>query len=148
MRAVEPAPATGAYFALQCALASHVGVSDEAAVFARHPFDPPPRFVTMARLTRAFLLLRAGLPEQAAASYQQAGPVQTWSLPAFFILPGYVYGVLVCADLGRSEDLENTDPALGLDFGPLEARSAKIRAVLSNSFAFGGHNFVLAFTRA
>jgi DNA-binding CsgD family transcriptional regulator len=105
MRAVEPAPATGAYFALQCALASHVGVSDEAAVFARHPFDPPPRFVTMARLTRAFLLLRAGLPEQAAASYQQAGPVQTWSLPAFFILPGYVYGVLVCADLGRSGDL-------------------------------------------
>ncbi|MGH2944207.1 MAG: LuxR family transcriptional regulator, partial [Solirubrobacteraceae bacterium] len=61
MRAVEPAPATGAYFALQCALASHVGVTDEAAAFAQQPFDPPPRFTTMARLSRAFLLLRAGL---------------------------------------------------------------------------------------
>jgi DNA-binding CsgD family transcriptional regulator len=105
MRGVEPAPTTGAYFALQCALASHVGVTDEAASLARHPFDPPPRFTTMARLSRAFLLLRAGLPDPAAASYQQAGPVETWSLPVFFILPGYVYGALAAADLGRYDDL-------------------------------------------
>ncbi|MDQ4021097.1 MAG: AAA family ATPase [Actinomycetota bacterium] len=105
MHAVEPAPATGAYFALQCALASHVGVTAEAAVFAQHPFDPPPRFRTMARLSRAFLLLLAGLSDEASASYQQAGPLDTWSLPAFFILPGYVYGALAAANLGRYDDL-------------------------------------------
>ena len=105
MHPLEPAPATGAYFALQCALASHVGVTAEAAAFVQHPFEPPPRFKTMARLSRAFLLLRAGLSDQAAASYQQAGPLDTWSLPAFFILPGYVYGALVAADLGRYDDL-------------------------------------------
>jgi DNA-binding CsgD family transcriptional regulator len=105
MRPIEPAPATGAYFALLCALASHVGVSDEAAELAQHAFEPPPRFRTMARISRAFLLLRAGLADEAAASYQQAGPLDTWSLPAFFILPGYVYGALVAADLGRTDDL-------------------------------------------
>jgi DNA-binding CsgD family transcriptional regulator len=105
MRAVEPSPATGAYFALLCALASHVGVTDEAAAFARHRFESPPRFKTMARISHAFLLLRAGLPDEAAASYQQAGPLETWSLPAFFVLPGYVYGALAAAELGRYEDL-------------------------------------------
>lgn len=73
MRGVEPAPASGVYFALQCALAGHVGVSDEAAGFARQAFEPPPRFRTMAKLSRAYLLLRAGLADEAAASYQQAG---------------------------------------------------------------------------
>jgi DNA-binding CsgD family transcriptional regulator len=53
MRAVEPAPATGAYFALQCALTSHIGVTDAAAAFVHPlPLDPPPRFRTMARLHR------------------------------------------------------------------------------------------------
>jgi DNA-binding CsgD family transcriptional regulator/tetratricopeptide (TPR) repeat protein len=105
MRAVEPAPAAGMYFALQCALVGHVGVTDEAVAYAQHPFDPPPRFTTMARLSRAFLLLCLGRPDEAAASYQRAGPLQTWSLPAFFILPGYVYGALASAELGRYDDL-------------------------------------------
>jgi 3-oxoacyl-[acyl-carrier-protein] synthase II len=49
--------------------------------------------------------------------------------------------------LPPTANLERPDPQLGLDFVPLEARPAKTRAVLSNSFAFGGHNVVLAFTR-
>ncbi len=106
MRTVEPAPAAGAYFALQVALASHVGVTKEAAAFALNPFDPPPRFRTMARLSRAFLLLCVGRPDDAAGSYQQAGPLEAWSLPAFFLLPGYVYGALVAGALGRYDDLE------------------------------------------
>ena len=106
MRVVEPAPAAGAYFALQVALTSHVGVTEQAAAFALNPFDPPPRFRTMARLSRAFLLLAAGRPDEAAASYQQAGPLETWSLPAFFLLPGHVYGALAAAQLGRFDDLE------------------------------------------
>ncbi|MDQ4091234.1 MAG: LuxR C-terminal-related transcriptional regulator, partial [Actinomycetota bacterium] len=105
MGAVEPRPAAGAYFSLLCALSSHVGVTEEASSFALGPFDPLPRFTTIGPLARAFLLLRAGLPEEAAASYQQAGPIDAWSLPAFFFLPGYVYGTLVAAELGRYDDL-------------------------------------------
>jgi len=51
------------------------------------------------------LLLFAGLPDEAAASYQQAGPPETWSLPAFHIVQGYAMGALACAELGRFEEL-------------------------------------------
>ncbi|TCO48511.1 putative ATPase [Kribbella antiqua] len=105
MRSVEPAPATGAYFALQIALAGHVGVSEEMATFATQSFEPPPRFVTMALLSRAHLLLCANSPERAETSYRQAGPIDSWSLPAFFVLPGYVYATLACCGLGRYDDL-------------------------------------------
>jgi len=105
MRAVEPRPAAGAYFSLQCALGHHVRLTEEVAEFALQPFDPLPRFRTIGPLTRAFVLLRSGRPEEAAASYQQTGPIETWSLPAFFILPGHVSGVLVSAELGRYDDL-------------------------------------------
>lgn len=105
MRVVEPAPASGAYLALLTSLAGHVGVSEDAATFARQAFDPPPRFATMSRLSRSYLQLCAGLPDEAAASYRQAGPMETWSLPAFFVLPGYVYAALACAGLGRHDDL-------------------------------------------
>ena len=105
MRAVELAPATGAYFALQCALAGHVGVTEEARALARSQFESPPRFRTMSRISRAFLLVHAGLPDEAEAWYQQAGPLETWSLPTFFVLPGYVYATLASAALGRFDDL-------------------------------------------
>jgi DNA-binding CsgD family transcriptional regulator/tetratricopeptide (TPR) repeat protein len=105
MRTVEPRPARGAHFSLQVALTGHVGVSDDAAPFVQQPFVPLPLFMTMGRLARAFLLLQAGLLDEAAASYQQAGPPETWSLPAFGVLLGYVYGALVTAELGRHDDL-------------------------------------------
>ena len=59
----------------------------------------------MGRIGRALLLLLAGLPDEAAASYQQAGPLETWSLPAFHILQSYVTGTLVCIELGRLDEL-------------------------------------------
>lgn len=105
MRPIERAPATGAYFALQVALAGHVGVTDEMRWFAERPFEPPPRFVTLSLLSRAHLLLCTNSPEHAAASYRQAGPIDTWSLPAFFVLPAYVYATLACCGLGRYDDL-------------------------------------------
>jgi 3-oxoacyl-[acyl-carrier-protein] synthase II len=40
-------------------------------------------------------------------------------------------------------NLENPDPACDLDFVPNTARSAKLKAVMSNSFGFGGHNVSL-----
>ena len=129
MRVLEPAPAAGAYFGLTCALAGHVGVSDQAVAFALRPFDPPPRFRTVARLSRAMLLLYAGYRDEAAASYQQAGPIDAWSLPAFFVLPGYAYAALVCAGLGRDDDLED-----------LLERMAPFRGehVVGNSVAYMG----------
>jgi len=105
MRPVELAPATGAYFALQTALAGHIGLTDEMRQFTEQRFDPPPRFATVSLLSRAQLLLSANESERAAASYRLAGPIDEWSLPAFFVLPGYVYATLACCGLGRFGDL-------------------------------------------
>lgn len=42
-------------------------------------------------------------------------------------------------------NLENPDPECDLDYVPGKSRSAEVRAALSNSFGFGGHNACLAF---
>ncbi|MGW6198436.1 helix-turn-helix transcriptional regulator [Kribbella sp. NPDC055110] len=106
MRTVEPVSSTGRYLALECALAMHIGVTDTAAEFLIHPWDPPTgHFATMNRLHLTFLLLRAGRADEAGAVYQQAGPPEAWRLPALFALPGYVYGSLAAAELGRPDDL-------------------------------------------
>jgi 3-oxoacyl-[acyl-carrier-protein] synthase II len=42
---------------------------------------------------------------------------------------------------------ENPDPECDLDIVPNAARKKDLKAVLSTSFGFGGHNSVLAFTR-
>ena len=44
-------------------------------------------------------------------------------------------------------NLQEPDPALDLDYVPNEARAQAVNVVLSNAFAFGGQNAVLAFRR-
>lgn len=45
-------------------------------------------------------------------------------------------------------NLENPDPQCDLDYVPKQAREAKLRAVASNSFGFGGTNGTLVFSKA
>jgi len=43
-------------------------------------------------------------------------------------------------------NLEKPDTTCDLDFVPNQARTHRVRAALSNSFGFGGHNVTLALT--
>jgi 3-oxoacyl-[acyl-carrier-protein] synthase II len=45
-------------------------------------------------------------------------------------------------------NLEQLDPQCDLDFVPNQARALRVRAALSNSFGFGGHNVTLAMKAA
>ncbi|WP_229692996.1 ATP-binding protein [Lentzea pudingi] len=112
MRVIEREPASGAYFALQCGLSCHLGPTEDGLALARHFHDPPPRFRLMSKLTRAFLLLRAGVRDEALELYRRCGPIEQWDLPAFFVLPGLVDAVLVTSGLGLTDDLELILPRL------------------------------------
>ncbi|TWP53978.1 AAA family ATPase [Lentzea tibetensis] len=105
MRTIEPAPARGAYMALRCALARMQGPDEESIAHARAPFEPPPRFRMMALVSRSFLLLTGGFPDEAAEVYRRLGRIEDWELPAFFEVPAHVMGVLVTAGLGLKDDL-------------------------------------------
>ena len=112
MRVIEREPASGAYFALQCGLACHLDVAEDGLQLARHFHDPPPRFRLMSKLTRAFLLQRAGFHDEALEWYRRTGPLAEWDLPAFFVLPGLVDAVLVTSSLGLLDDLAEILPRL------------------------------------
>ena len=66
----------------------------------------------MGRISRAFLLLRAGHPDEAEVQLRQAGPPEAWSWPVFFTAPGSVLAALVAIDLGRADELRTALAAL------------------------------------
>jgi 3-oxoacyl-[acyl-carrier-protein] synthase II len=63
-----------------------------------------------------------------------------------------VEAVLCCLALDRqvippTANLADPDEGFDLDFVPLRSRTARLNHVMSNSFAFGGHNGVCIFSR-
>ena len=144
MQAVEPAPARGAWFAMQVALSCHVSVSDAAIQVALSPWETPPRFVTMGLLSRAFFMTRAGLLDEARATYLQAGPPASWSLPVFFVQPALVLGTQAAIALGRLDDVRALLPRLaelrgehalggGVSYlGPISMTLGRARAALDD----------------
>ncbi|MCX6465784.1 MAG: LuxR C-terminal-related transcriptional regulator, partial [Pseudonocardiales bacterium] len=113
MRTIERPTATGAFLGTQWALARHVGTAADALALAREWVEPPPRFRTMGRVSRAYLLLRAGCGDEAATQFRLAGPPETWSWPVFFAGPASVLAALVAIELGCDAELEAA--LLGLD---------------------------------
>jgi nodulation protein E len=59
-----------------------------------------------------------------------------------------VIGALRDSVVPPTANLDQADPACDLDYVPNVARDIPVRAALSNSFAFGGLNAVLALKRA
>jgi nodulation protein E len=59
-----------------------------------------------------------------------------------------VVGALRDSVVPPTANLDKVDPACDLDYVPNVAREMPVRAALSNSFAFGGLNAVLALKRA
>jgi 3-oxoacyl-[acyl-carrier-protein] synthase II len=43
-------------------------------------------------------------------------------------------------------NLENPDPLCDLDYTPRQARQRRLKAAMSNSFGFGGHNASIVVT--
>jgi DNA-binding CsgD family transcriptional regulator len=105
MSTVELRAARGAFFAFQCALARHIGITDDAAEAVRNPFEPLPLFRTMGALSRTLLLLSAGLADEAAAFYERAGPIDGWTPPPFHVLYTHACGMFAAAELGRADDV-------------------------------------------
>ncbi|MEA2685701.1 MAG: hypothetical protein QOE93_896 [Actinomycetota bacterium] len=144
MGAVEPGPARGGYFALLCALAGHIGITDDVAPFLNRPFEPLPRFTSMSPLMRSYLLLCADRPDEAAASYRQAGPIESWSLPAFYVVAASAVAAVAAAGIGRDDDLAVLLDRLGrfrgeyavgdgvLYFGPVELTLGRGAAALGH----------------
>jgi hypothetical protein len=83
-------------------LERHVGTSEEGLRLARMRVEPPPRFRTLDRVSRAFLVLRADHPDEADVQLRQAGPPEASSWPVFFTAPGSVLAALVAIGLRGS----------------------------------------------
>ena len=105
MRAREPSPAHGAFMALQTALARHRGPVEDIVALARGEWNSPERFRVMGRMTRAFQLVLAGFTDEADAIMTEAGRVDTWELPAFFVVPALARAALIAAAIDRVAEL-------------------------------------------
>jgi DNA-binding CsgD family transcriptional regulator len=92
--------------ALQTALARHRGPVDDIVAMARGDWSSPERFRVMGRMTRAYQLLLAGFTDEADAVVADAGRVDDWDLPAFFVVPALARAGVIAAALDRVADLQ------------------------------------------
>jgi DNA-binding CsgD family transcriptional regulator len=106
MRVREPAPAHGAFMALQTALARHRGPVDDVLALARGDWNSPDRFRVMGRMTRAYQLLLAGFADEADVVVAETGRVDEWDLPVFFVVPALARAGVIAAALDRVADLQ------------------------------------------
>jgi DNA-binding CsgD family transcriptional regulator len=105
MRTSEPAPAHGAFMALQTSLARHRGPVDDIVALARGDWNSPERFRVMGRMTRAYQLVASGLVDEADVIFVEAGPIDGWDLPAFFVVAALARAAMIAAALGRFAEL-------------------------------------------
>ena len=82
MRVREPAPAHGAFMALQTTLAVTAGLSTMSSRSAAGKWNSPRRSAVMGRMTRAYQLTLAGFTDEADAIVAEAGRIDDWDLPA------------------------------------------------------------------
>jgi 3-oxoacyl-[acyl-carrier-protein] synthase II len=61
----------------------------------------------------------------------------------------FIFGALAARDsiIPPTLNYQTPDPELDLDYTPNVAKKREVRAELSNSFGFGGHNVTLAIKR-
>ena len=60
----------------------------------------------MGRMTRAYQLTLAGFTDEADAIVAEAGRIDDWDLPAFFVVPALARAGFVAAALDRVTDLQ------------------------------------------
>jgi len=87
---------------------------------------------------------RAALPLPGGGAGHVAGAIGNWA--------GGAEGVISALVLSRNVipptiNYTTPDPDCDLDYVPNQAREARVNAVMSNSFGFGGTNAVLVFKR-
>lgn len=83
-----------------------------------------------------------GVPVSATKSTTGHALGAAGAIEAVASVQAMTYGVLP-----PTANLDDPDPGLGLNLIGTRPREGDVVTVLSNSFAFGGHNVVLAFTR-
>ncbi len=129
----------GAIHAMRLALEDARLSADEIELVNAHATSTPLNDVTETRAIRAVFGAHADrLWVHATKSLTGHALGASSSLEAVAAVLTLVHGVV-----HPTLNLHDPDPACDLDYVPLLSRERRIRTIMSNSFAFGGHNAVL-----
>ncbi|MFE3092482.1 beta-ketoacyl-ACP synthase II [Streptomyces sp. NPDC059248] len=141
---VAPNPdGTSAARAVTAALRSARLTPEDVSYVNAHGTGTPFNDAAEARALRLALgTAAAGIPVSATKSMTGHSLGAAGAIEAVAAIQALGLGTLP-----PTANLDSLDPEIGLDVIGAEPREAESTAVLSNSFAFGGHNVVLAFGR-